>query len=223
MTSRTKHPSERQDQIGNMPAPPSALQRRRQDAVKRYLAGDPIEAICRELGCSKSWLYTWKTRYEAPEPTWSQEHSRRPRTTPTKTPAAVEMAIVRLRGTLSPGVSAQVIRDHLRRHQGESIPSRRTIACILKRYAKEMPLHAVISYISRCSLRCGASSRLGSSRRGLSSKRRKRYDGAASRLCPRVGGGRPWNFRALQKSRRIDGVASYRPAGCCHQAAPAKF
>ena len=111
-----------------MPAPLSALQLRRQDAVKRYLAGEPIEAICRELGCSKSWLYKWKPRYEAPEPTWSQERSRRPRTTPTKTPAAVEMAIVRLRESFSPGVSAQVIRDHLSRHQGESIPSRRTIA-----------------------------------------------------------------------------------------------
>src|SRR6266516_3529019 len=145
MTSRTNHHLARQDQIGNMPAPLSALPLRRQDAVKRYLAGDPIEAICRELGCSKSWLYKWKTRYEAPEPTWSQERSRRPRTTPTKTPAAVEMAIVRLREILSPGVSAQVIRDHLSRHQGESIPSRRTIARILKRHAKEVPAHALIS------------------------------------------------------------------------------
>src|SRR5712691_4018853 len=102
MTSRTNHHAERQDWIGNMPAPFSALQLRRQDAVKRSLAGDPIAAICRELGCSQSWLSTWKTRYKAPEPTWSQEHSRRPRTTPTKTPEAVEMAIVRRRGTLAP-------------------------------------------------------------------------------------------------------------------------
>jgi hypothetical protein len=191
MTSRTNQHLARQEQIGHMPAPLSALQRRRQDAVKRYLAGDPIEAICRELGCSKSWLSKWKTRYEAPEPTWSQERSRRPRTTPTKTPAAVAMASVRLHESFSPGVSAQVIRDHLSRHQGESIPSRRPIARILKRPAKEVPSHAWISSVSRCSWRFGASSRRGSDRRGLSSKRRKRYDGAASRLCPRVGGGGP--------------------------------
>jgi len=145
MTSRTQHHAERHDQIGNMPAPLSALPLRRQDAVKRSLAGDPIAAICRELGCSKSWWYTWKPRYEAPEPPWSQERSRRPRTTPTKTPATVAMAIVRLRELFSPGVRAQVIRDHLRRHQGESIPSRRTIARILKRHAKEVPAHALIS------------------------------------------------------------------------------
>ncbi len=139
MTSRTNHHTEGHEQSGNLPALLSALQRRRQDAVKRDLDGDPMEAICRELGCSKSWLYTWKTRSEASEPTWSQERSRRPRTTPTTTPAAVEMAIVGLRETLSPGVSAQGIEDHLRRHQGDARPSRRTIARILKRCAKEGP------------------------------------------------------------------------------------
>jgi hypothetical protein len=44
------------DHSGNMPASLSALPLRRQDAVKRYLADDPIEAIGWELGCSKSWL-----------------------------------------------------------------------------------------------------------------------------------------------------------------------
>jgi len=33
-----------------------SLQLRRQDAVKRSLAADPMEAICRELGGAKSWL-----------------------------------------------------------------------------------------------------------------------------------------------------------------------
>ncbi len=122
-----------------MPTPLSALQLRRQDAVKRSLAGDPIAAICRELGGSKSWLSMCKMRSEAPEPTWAQERSRRLRTTPTTMSAAVEMAIVGRRETVSPDVSAQVIRDYLCRHQGESIPSRRIIARILKRHAKEVP------------------------------------------------------------------------------------
>jgi transposase-like protein len=58
--------------------------------VKRYLNGDPIEVICHEMGCSKSWLYKWKNRYQAAEPTWSQERSRRPKTTPAKTPESIE-------------------------------------------------------------------------------------------------------------------------------------
>jgi hypothetical protein len=39
-----------------MQTTPSGLEQRRQDAITRYLAGDPMAAICRELGCSKSWL-----------------------------------------------------------------------------------------------------------------------------------------------------------------------
>jgi hypothetical protein len=55
-------------------------------------------------------------------------------------PAALERAIVHLRDRLSlgesRGVSAQVIREHLRRHHGEPLPSRRTIYRILKRYPR---------------------------------------------------------------------------------------
>ncbi len=118
----------------------SSLHLRRQDAIERYLAGDPIEAICREMGCSKSWLYKWKKRYEARKPTWLQERSRRPRSTPTQTPEALEKAIVHLRDSVSRGesrsVSAQVIREHLRRHHVESLPSRRTIYRILQRHPR---------------------------------------------------------------------------------------
>jgi hypothetical protein len=126
-----------------MPAPLSALHLRRQDAIERYLAGDPMEAMCWEMGCSKSWLSTWKHRYEASKPNGFQERSRRPRITPTPTPEALERAIVRLRDSVSPGesrsVSAQVIREHLSRHDVESLPSRRTIYRILKRHSRRCP------------------------------------------------------------------------------------
>ena len=52
-----------------MPASLSALPLRRQDAVKRYRADDPIEAICRELGCAKSWLYKVAGRWRREVPT----------------------------------------------------------------------------------------------------------------------------------------------------------
>jgi transposase len=126
-----------------MPAPLSALHLRRQDAIERYLAGEPIETICREMGCSKSWLYKWKNRYEASKPTWLQERSRRPRSIPTQTPEALKRAIVRLCDSLSPGesrsVSAQVIREHLRRHHVASLPSLRTIYRILQRHPRREP------------------------------------------------------------------------------------
>ena len=135
--------------MGETRTSPAALQRRRQEVLERYLAGDPIEVICREMGCAKSWLYTWKHRYQVTEPDWFQEHSRRPETTPTKTPDALEAEIVRLRHTLAPDgagtVSAGVIRDHLRQRSVESLPSRRTIYRILNRQAKEVNSHSVPS------------------------------------------------------------------------------
>ena len=48
-------------------------------------------------------MYTWKNRYGARKPTWLQERSRRPRITPTQTPAALERAIVRFRDSVLPG------------------------------------------------------------------------------------------------------------------------
>jgi transposase-like protein len=121
---------------------PAALQPRRQEAMERYRAGEPIEVICREMSCSKSWLYKWKNRYQVTESDWVEERSRRPQTSPTKTPEALEAEIVRLGQTLSPhgsgSVSADVIREHLRPHGGDWVPSRRTIYRILKRQAKEV-------------------------------------------------------------------------------------
>ena len=149
MTSRTNRHSEGQNQRGTTRTSPSTLEQRRQEAVERYLADDPIEVICREMGCSKSWLYKWKNRYQVTEPDWFQEHSRRPETTPAKTPDALEAEIDRLRNTLSSEesgtVSARVIREHLRQHGIESIPSRRTIYRILNRQAKEVNSHAFTS------------------------------------------------------------------------------
>ena len=135
--------------MGETRTSPSTLQRRRQEVLERYLSGDPIAVICREMGCAKSWLYKWKNRYQVTEPEWFQEHSRRPETPPTKTPEAIEAQIVRLRHTLSPDglgtVSAGVMRDHLRPHSAKSMPSRRTIYRILKRQAKEVNSHAFTS------------------------------------------------------------------------------
>ena len=142
MTSRTNRHAEGRNQGGTGAAASSDLEHRRQLAVARYLDGDPIEVICQEMGCAKSWLYKWKKRYRAAQSTWSQERSRRPKTTPSKTPEAIAAALIALRQTLSPDgsatVSARVIREHLRQHTTAAIPSLRTISRILNRQSKEV-------------------------------------------------------------------------------------
>jgi hypothetical protein len=57
MTSSTNGPVGRQHRDGTADVTPSPLEQRRHLAVQRYLAGDLIETICQEMGCSKSWLY----------------------------------------------------------------------------------------------------------------------------------------------------------------------
>ena len=79
---------------------PHRLERRRQQAIARYLAGDKIETICCEMGCSKSWLYKWRDRYQADNPTWTQEVSRRPETSPAQLSEPIEEEIGHLRHAL---------------------------------------------------------------------------------------------------------------------------
>jgi Homeodomain-like domain len=140
MTARTNRNSAGEKQQGKTPLSPAALQRRRHEALERYLAGDPIAVICREMGCAKSWLYTWKKRHQFTEPDWVQEYSRRPQSMPTKTPDRLEADIIRLHQTLSPDgwgpVRPDVIRDHLRQHGAARVPSRRTLYRILSRQAQ---------------------------------------------------------------------------------------
>jgi hypothetical protein len=115
-------------------------EQRRQQAIDRYLAGDPIEDICRELACSKSWLYTWRDRSLATDPSWSTARSRRPRTSPTKTPQRIAQVVVALRQTLAqPGkdCGAAAIQQALAQQGREPGPSQRTLYRLLHRYAKE--------------------------------------------------------------------------------------
>ena len=115
-------------------------EQRRQRAFDRYLAGDPIEDICRELACSKSWLYKWRDRYRAHDPSWSEALSRSPRTTPTKTPQRIAQVIVALRQTLAQhgqSCGAASIQQALAQQGIEPVPSQRTIYRMLHRYDKE--------------------------------------------------------------------------------------
>ena len=119
-----------------------AHEQRRQQAIDRYLAGDPLEAICRELACSKSWLYKWRDRSLATDLSWSAALSRRPRTTPTKTPQRIAQVVVALRQTLAQhgkDCGAVSIQQALAQQGIEPVPSQRTIYRILHRYAKEVP------------------------------------------------------------------------------------
>ena len=73
---------------------------RRHQAIARSLAGDNIETICRDLHCAKSWLYTWRARYQADNPAWTTSRSTQPKRTPSQTPQPIAQRVITLHQTL---------------------------------------------------------------------------------------------------------------------------
>jgi len=116
-------------------------EQRRKQAIDTYLAGDKVEDICRQLVCSKSWLYKWRNRYDATKATWAQERPKKPKSHPTQTPEHVERAVVSLRLTLrhnGTGGGATAIMQALAQQGIEPVPSRRTMYRIVRRHHTEV-------------------------------------------------------------------------------------
>lgn len=155
MTSRTNRNHSGPKQAPQDVPPSDGVEERRRQALARYLDGDPIEDICRELNCSKSWLYKWRNRYQADNSTWAQERTRRPRSNPRQLSKQIEEAIVHLAQTLKPKgtgrASPRDIGQALKQQAIEPLPSRRTIYRVLQRYDKKevnrLPLQPSESHI----------------------------------------------------------------------------
>lgn len=65
--------------------------------VKRWLAGWPAARIAEQLGVSRATVHKWIRRYRQEGWPGLEDRSSRPRTSPTRTPAHVEAAILELR------------------------------------------------------------------------------------------------------------------------------
>lgn len=46
----------------------SKAEKKRKEAIRRYLAGESISSICRDLGRSRRWFYEWHKRYQTRDP-----------------------------------------------------------------------------------------------------------------------------------------------------------
>jgi hypothetical protein len=113
---------------------------RRHQEIARYLAGEKIEVICRDLHCTKSWLYKWKARYQADDPGWATGRSTQPRRKPRQTPQPIAQHVIMLHQTLVQSGqqgSATAIQQELTQQGIALIPSLRTIYRILQRHAQE--------------------------------------------------------------------------------------
>jgi transposase InsO family protein len=74
--------------------------KQRTSAVQRYLAGEDPQKICASLGKTTRWLYKWAARHIPDDPTWFEDQSRRPFSSPFRTPAEIEQIVEFVRWNL---------------------------------------------------------------------------------------------------------------------------
>jgi len=112
---------------------------RRQEAVRRYLEGDSVTVICRDLKTSRKWFYKWYNRYQTGASDWYHDQSRAPKHQPQQIDLEVEKFVVKVREQLEQTKFAQIganaIAWHIRK-LGGTPPPVWAINRILKRYDK---------------------------------------------------------------------------------------
>jgi len=112
------------------------IEQDRIQAVQRFKNGEIPESICTSLGKSRVWLYKWIKRYSGEEPSWCEDRSRRPLSTPLHTPAEVEEIVKMVRLNLYNQelfCGAQAIYWEMDELGVKPLPSIRTINRILSR------------------------------------------------------------------------------------------
>ena len=90
-----------------------------------------FSALCREFGITRRTGLKWKERYTACQPL--TDRSRKPHTTPTRTPEEVELLILAVRAE-NPGWGAKTIHRVPERRGCQNLPCVKTVNNILHRY-----------------------------------------------------------------------------------------
>ena len=90
-----------------------------------------FSALCREFGITRRTGLKWVNRYMECQP--MTDRSRRPRTSPSRTPEEVELLILAVRAD-NPGWGARTIREVLLAEGYQNIPCAKTVNNILNRY-----------------------------------------------------------------------------------------
>lgn len=112
------------------------LVQERAAAVQRYLAGENPVSICASLGKSRRWLYKWAARMTQDESACYEDLSRRPLSSPHRTPEEIEQIVELVRLSLYNKVvfcGREAIRWELEDMNVQPLPSSRTIGRILRR------------------------------------------------------------------------------------------
>ena len=103
----------------------------RKEFAQAALQSSNFSALCREFGIDRHTGYKWLSRYINGQPL--SDRSRRPFTSPSRTPLEVEQLILALRAE-NPGWGARTIREVLVQQGHREIPCAKTVNNILNRY-----------------------------------------------------------------------------------------
>ncbi len=101
----------------------------------------PVAQVAADYGVSRSWLSELLARYRLEGEAAFEARSRRPRSSPTATPAATVALVLRLREQLHAAgldAGAETIRWHLEQHHQIQV-SRATVHRVLTRHDKVTP------------------------------------------------------------------------------------
>ena len=114
-----------------MPWESRTVEDQRKEFAQAAVCCNNFSALCREFGITRHTGYKWIERYSTGQPL--TDLSRRPHTSPSRTPEAVEQLILAVRLD-NPGWGAKMIRDVLIQDGYKNIPCAKTVNNILHRY-----------------------------------------------------------------------------------------
>ena len=114
-----------------MPWESRTVEDQRSEFAQAAMCCTNFSALCREFGIDRHTGYKWAARYAANEPL--TDRSRRPHSSPSRTPEDVEQLILAVRAD-NPGWGARTIRDVLLAEGYQNIPCAKTVNNILNRY-----------------------------------------------------------------------------------------
>ena len=114
-----------------MPWERRTVEDQRREFAQAALVCSNFSALCREYGITRRTGLKWKARYETQESL--NDRSRRPHTSPSRTPEEVEQRILMLRAE-NPGWGARTLRKVLENQGEPDLPCAKTVNNILNRH-----------------------------------------------------------------------------------------
>lgn len=114
-----------------MPWECRTVEDQRREFAQAAMCCNNFSALCREFGITRRTGRKWVDRYRSCQAL--TDRSRRPHTSPTRTPEEVELLILSVRAD-NPGWGARTIRDVLLQEGHKNIPCAKTVNNILNRY-----------------------------------------------------------------------------------------